>query len=163
MSKTHWKISDNPNYLGAYSLLGNGDEQLTTIIEKVVSEKVKTAQGEESCRVVYLKGSKPMILNTTNAKVIEKIHNSPFIEDWVGKSITIYVERIRAFGESMDALRIRAVKPKVELPVLKEGSAEWNNVVKGVKNGFSVSDVKSKFKLSKELEKKLSEEVQNKE
>ena len=51
-----------------------------------------------------------MILNATNCKVIEKIYGTPFIEDWKGKTITVFVQRIRAFGSDVDALRI---KPKV--------------------------------------------------
>jgi len=36
--KTHWRKLDNPNYLGAYSLLDGQTKELTVTIEKVVVE-----------------------------------------------------------------------------------------------------------------------------
>jgi len=53
-----------------------------------------------------------MILNRTNAKAIEKVANSGLVEDWVGVGVTLYVEKgVKAFGDVVDALRIRDKKP----------------------------------------------------
>ena len=55
------------------------------------------------------KGAKKgMILNKTNCKIISKRLDSPYIEQWVGKSITIYAAKVRAFGEMVEALRVKA-------------------------------------------------------
>jgi hypothetical protein len=55
---------------------------------------------------------KPMILNNTNAKTISKVHQTPYMEQWTGKKIQIYARRVRAFGEDVDALRVRDFVPK---------------------------------------------------
>lgn len=162
--KTHWKKLDNPNYLGAYSLMDGETKEITVTIEIVKNEEVKNERGSENCRVVYFKEKKvgnidmkPMILNTTNSKLIEKIHQTPYIEDWKGKQITIYVAKIKAFGDMLDALRIREKLPT--LPELIPNSENWKQVITALKNGFTIEQVKTKYSISKQNEKLLSDET----
>jgi hypothetical protein len=106
---THWKKLTNPNYIGS-EILQPGQE-LKLIIEKVQKEQVKTAEGTQECIVAYFKGGqKGMIINKTNAKIITKIVDTPYIEQWVGKSIIIYAAKVRAFGEMVEALRVKNQK-----------------------------------------------------
>lgn len=111
--KTHWKKLINPEYIGAYSLEAGKD--LTVTIEKVVREMVTGDGGKkEECTVAYLKGHKPLILNRTNSKTITKLYNSPYIEDWAGKQITLYATTTRVAGETVECLRIRPTLPKAD-------------------------------------------------
>ena len=55
-----------------------------------------------------------MILNVTNCKTIAKIYDSPYIEDWIGKYITVYSAKVKAFGETVEALRIRPKVPSMK-------------------------------------------------
>lgn len=104
---THWKKLTNPNYIGS-EILQPGQE-LKLEIEKVQKEQVKTAEGTQECVVAYFKnGKKGMILNKTNMKIITKSLDTPYIEQWIGKSITIYAAKVRAFGEMVEALRVKA-------------------------------------------------------
>jgi hypothetical protein len=106
---THWKKLTNPHYVGSHDLQPNQEIKVT--FEKVVKEQVKTAEGTQECVVGYfVGGSKPMILNKTNMKIITKILETPYIEQWIGKSIILYTAKIRAFGEMVDALRVKAQK-----------------------------------------------------
>jgi hypothetical protein len=106
---THWRRLTNPNYIGAEILQPNQELKLT--IEKVQKEQVKTAEGTQECIVCYFKGGqKGMIINKTNAKIITKVLDTPVIEHWVGKSIIIYSAKVRAFGETVDALRVKNQK-----------------------------------------------------
>ena len=109
---THWKKLTNPNYIGSHDFQPN--QELTVMIERVQSESVKCMEGgkvkEEQCVVAYFKGAKkPMILNKTNCKIIAKKLNTPYIEQWVGGQITLYVAKVKAFGDIVDALRVKAV------------------------------------------------------
>jgi len=66
--------------------------------------------------------NKPFRTNATICKAIEKALKSQFPVDWVGKSISIYIEKgVRAFGESHNVPRVRTVAPRVvvdtEVPV----------------------------------------------
>ena len=112
---THWKKLTNPDYLGAY-VLQPGEELILTI-KSVANEVVTGADGKkETCLVMrFIENVKPMILNATNSKTITKLLMTPYVEEWSGRKIQIYSEKIKAFGEVMDALRVRNF-----LPVEKE-------------------------------------------
>jgi hypothetical protein len=106
---THWKKLTNVNYIGSEILQPNQELKLT--IEKVQKEQVKTAEGTQECIVAYFKGGqKGMIINKTNAKIITKVLDTPYIEQWAGKSIIIYAAKVRAFGEMVEALRVKNQK-----------------------------------------------------
>jgi hypothetical protein len=156
--KTHWKKLVNPDYIGAYSL--DEGKDLVVTIEKVLREVV-TGQGgkKEECTVAYLKGQKPFILNNTNQKMIHKIHDTPYIEEWAGKSITLYVAKIKAFGEdNVEALRIRPVKPT--LPELKPSdTANWTKVKQALLNGYNMKQVLTRWKISKDNQEQLLTEI----
>lgn len=107
---THWKKLTNPNYIGAHDLQPNQEVAIT--IESVAKEMVKGPDGkEEMCVVAKIKGTKPMILNKTNMKIISKVLDTPYIEEWAGKRITIYSAKVKAFGDIVDALRVKNTRP----------------------------------------------------
>lgn len=108
--KTHWKTLINIDYIGAYSLEDGKDLNIT--IESVGKEIVKGTGGKkEECTVAKLVGQKPFIINRTNAKTIQKILGSPFIEDWAGKTITVFATTTSVAGEVVECLRVRPQLP----------------------------------------------------
>jgi hypothetical protein len=110
--KTHWKKLTNPDYIGAYAL--NPGQDMILTIKSVSREMVSGADGKkEECTIIrFAEAVKPMIANTTNQKMIQKIYRTPYIEDWAGRKIQIYSESVKAFGDTVDALRIRPFIPK---------------------------------------------------
>ena len=123
MSKTHWKTLINPDYLGAYALVDGATGEYKDIIATIASVKVENVTGadgkREDCMVMRFveRDFKPMIVNATNAKMMERLFKTPIIEDWSGRKIQIGVESVKAFGDVVDALRIRKFLPKVSGPV----------------------------------------------
>ena len=105
---------------------------------------------DESCMVIYFEElDKGMICNKTNAKTITSVHGSPYVEDWPGKKIILGTEKVSAFGETTDALRIRAIKPKVKI--------DPTQAVERLKGALDMADLQTIWKsLSKD-------EQQNKE
>jgi len=152
-NQTHWKKLTNPDYIGAYSL--NEGEERTVEIIKVSREMIMGSDGKkEECTVAFLKAEKPFILNVTNCKTITKILGTPYIENWAGKRIVIYVERIKAFGEYVDALRVKD-KP-AELPQLLPNTKQWTGAIAALKSGqWDINKIKTQFSLSIENEKLL--------
>ncbi len=108
---THWKQEFNYDYLGSYSLLPNEEKTLTIKETKVV--KVKNTDGkDQDCFVAYfVEAEKPMILNKTNCKMITKVYGTPYIEQWKSIRIVVYALQVKAFGEVVDALRIKNINP----------------------------------------------------
>lgn len=115
MSKTHWKKMNNPDYLGAY-VLEPGEDLVLTIASAGEETYVGNAGKKETGLLVHFKEKeyKPMICNATNAKTISKVVGSPYIEDWAGEKIQLFASEVNAFGEMVEALRIRPFKPKSE-------------------------------------------------
>lgn len=156
--KTHWRQLVNPDYLGAYSLPEGRD--MTVKIEKVVRELVTSVGGKkEECTVAYIVGNKPLILNVTNSRMIQTIYQTPYIEDWKGKEITLYAAKTKLKGEDVECLRIRA-KTAIK-PVLQYNTKDYENVLSAMMQGYKISDIRTKWNVSKELEDKLNAEIQN--
>lgn len=151
----HWKAFEDPEYLGSWFFKPNQEIVLT--ISDVVRKEVKNDKGKKDvCTVATFKepGVKPMIINPTNAKTISKIYGSPYLSDWVGKKIQLYVQKnVEAFGERVDAVRIRPASP--ELPFLTPEHPKWLKVVEKVRSGSSLEAVKNSFQIRPEHEKML--------
>jgi hypothetical protein len=157
MTQTHWKKLNNPDYLGSY-FLEPGQELIGTI--KVVKKEVVTgADGKkEECTVIHFvePGLKPMILNTTNAKMISKIHKTPYIEEWAGKKIQIYSTEVKAFGDVVEALRIRPKIPETVKPSLTPTHPKWPAALKSIEEGIgTIEAIRKHYTLTAEDEKLL--------
>lgn len=113
------KMGKNPNYLGSWDLEEFPSRELTLTIEKIVDEKVVTNGQTEMCTVCHWtdKAFKPMILNVTNKKTLCRLYKTKDTEKLKGKSVTIGIEQVKAFGGIHDALRIRKFIPQVQSAV----------------------------------------------
>ncbi len=154
MSKTHWKLLINPDYIGAYALEEGQD--LTVTIDWVQQETVTGTGGKkEDCTVAHLVGQKPMILNVTNSKMIAKLYG-PYIEDWAGKPITLYASTTKLAGETVECLRVR---PKVTVKKPPTINTErFSKAIQSIKEGSYTTDkLRANFSLTPEQEKELEE------
>lgn len=141
---THWKKLTNPDYLGAYAIEPGQD--LIVTVKSVANEVVTGTDGKkETCSVMHFtENVKPLVLNATNSKTITKLLKSPYIEQWVGRKIQLYVETgIKAFGDIVDAIRVRPFLP-VEKELL---CADCGNKIEGF--GNTKAEVVAKHTLSK--------------
>ena len=151
----HWKKQFNYDYLGSYSL--DGKKEAVVTIEKLGTDKVTGQQGrKEDCFVVYFKEfDKPMILNRTNAKAIEKVAGSGLVQDWSGTQVTLYVEQgVKAFGEVVDALRIRDKKP-VKMKMTKDIETSMLDAIKQGK-GSQVEKAMLRYECSVDQKSKIA-------
>ena len=122
---THWKKLTNPDYLGAYALLPG--EEIIVTIKDFKQENVTGTGGTKEMKTVvtFAENVKPMVLNRTNAKTITKLFGTPYMEQWKGRQIQIFVENgITAFGEIVDGIRVRPFLPKVQKPVCESCNKE---------------------------------------
>lgn len=148
---THWKKLTHPDFIGAYALDDGKDMTLT--IKSVTVQQVKGADGKsEECLVAtWAENQKPMILNRTNCKTIEKIYKTPHIEEWSGKKVTLYVSSVKAFGEVVDALRIRPVEPVTKKPVLDATHPDIEKARAALKAGTTtIEKLRERFEIPDE-------------
>lgn len=154
--KTHWKKIHNPNYLGSYSLADNDGKYADLIVQlkSVGKEEVTGEDGKEAEKIVaQVHNNKPLIINATNAKMLTKLFNSPFVEDWLNKPITLTVKKIRAFGETVDALRIvgtlPAAAPAKTKPELSPGHEKWDGAKDALTKGTTtIEAIRKGYELS---------------
>lgn len=155
--KTHYRKLHNPDFIGAYSLMdGDKPTELVVTIKSIALQEVKGVDGKkDDCMVAQLVGQKPFIINATNAKTITKIYGSPYIEDWTGKKITLYVAKVKVAGEAVDALRIRptapAGTPEATLPELTPAHEKWEGAKTALKAGnTTIEKIRKAYTLSEE-------------
>lgn len=112
---THWKKLENPDYLGAYAFEPDTDMILTI---KSFGRQMVTGSGgkKDECTVIFFEENvKPLALNRTNCKRMEKLFKTPYLQHWIGRKAQFYVEHdVHAFGELCDAVRVRPFLPKDE-------------------------------------------------
>lgn len=154
--KTHWKsLAHDDRYIGAHSL-PNGEDMTVTIvrIEEQLGVQMGGGKKEDLC-VCHLAECKPMILNITNRKMLRKLFDTPWVEEWAGRQFTLYASTTRLGGEVVDCLRIR---PK--LPSARETLAEARLVkaLEAVEKGdYPAATLRARYALDAEQERRLAE------
>lgn len=147
MTKTHWKKLTNPNYFGSWDIDGDSIEvEITSVAQDIV---VSSTGEKEECIIAQLKNHKPLILNKTNCKTIAKIFESNYIEDWTNKKIVLVIEKVRAFGSVVDAVRVKPIKVVSSKPILTSGSSKWPDAIAAVKSGkCDIALITKKFQIN---------------
>lgn len=122
MKKTHWREIKQTEYLGGHDLNDGkgGFKDIIVTIKEAHKKKVSDIHGDETDELIleFADDTKPMILNVTNSRTLSKLFKSSYIEDWAGKEIQIGTQKVKAFGEMHDALRIRPFPPKKQAPTV---------------------------------------------
>jgi hypothetical protein len=153
--RTHWKQLTDPRFIGAYALPEGQD--ITVTIRHVQKETVTMMGGKkEDHSLMYLAGGhKPMILNVTNQKTLEKLYG-PYIEDWAGKAITLYASTTKLGNEMVECLRIRAKIPPAAKEALAPG--RFTKALAGVRAGtFAAATLRDKFALTTDQQTALAD------
>ena len=109
------KMGKNPNYLGSWDLEELPNRETTLTIAQIKDEEVVTNGQKEVCTVAHWtdKAFKPMVLNVTNKKTLCKLYKTKDTEKLKGKAVVIGIDKVKAFGDIHDALRIRPRVPQV--------------------------------------------------
>jgi hypothetical protein len=112
MPGTDFRSMYDSNYLYAFDLQGR-DVHVT--IKEVKAAKVKNADKKEQRKpIVFFRESKDprgLVLCKTNGKTIAALYGNA-IEGWIGKRITLFPTMVDAFGQTVEAIRIRPIAPK---------------------------------------------------
>lgn len=112
--KVHWKkVVSDPTYIGEADF-EPGEEKVLTIASVNQMETVTTQEGKSIKAVVHwVEKEKAMILNVARSKAIQKVAGSPYLDEWVGKKVQLYIDnKVKAFGEIVSAVRVRPYAPK---------------------------------------------------
>lgn len=161
-SKTHFKKAFNSPYLSSADIVG----YMTFTVSHVRLEQDKTKKTKDMFNTAYFvereirpgEKLKPMILNVTNSKTMKALTNSPFIEDWQGIKITVYVDSNVKFGrEVMEGLRISPKAPTVAW-LTPDHQRPWGNAKAAYMRDGNLDAVLARYSMTDEHQQQLIKE-----
>ena len=138
-NKTHYRKVFKSDHLGVPDLedLVEKNQRLVFTVKEVRQEiNVSVAGRKGNHNIAYFNDAiKPLVLNATNAKIMKKFANSPFVEDWKKIPIELYIDHtVKMKGEVVGGVRIKPVKPVLHKPTLtiehpryEAAKAAWNS------------------------------------
>lgn len=102
------RMGDEPKFLGSWDLYELPGQKMQVTIKAIREEFVENTKGQKEKKAVmhFVEDVKPMILNIENKKRLAKLFSTKNNDDLAGKRIEIGYERVKAFGDIHDALRI---------------------------------------------------------
>lgn len=88
-----------------------GDKSVTVTIKNATMEDLNHGSEKERKLVIWFeRATKGLVLNKTNAFIIAHLYG-PETNDWLGKQITLYGAKVKAFGSWQAAVRVREQIP----------------------------------------------------
>lgn len=158
--KHHYRNVFKSDHLGSADLedLIEQGHNLNFTIKEVRQEfGVKVAGKKMDANIAYFVESiKPLVLNATNSKQVKVFAgNSPFVENWKGIAVTLYIdENVKAVtGGTTQGVRIRPIQPTVKIkPQFTEANFE------AAKNANATKEqILSRYELTEEVYTKFLE------
>lgn len=164
-SKTHFRKAFDSPYLSSADIV----EPTILTIARVSLETDKTKKTKDVFNTAHFverelrpgEKLKPMILNATNSKTMRSLTGSPFIEDWAGFKITVYVDSNVRFGkEVMEGLRISPKAPVIAW-LTPENAEKWIGAKKAFVRDGNLNKVLAKVSMTEAHQQQLMEECAN--
>lgn len=156
---SHWRqMFADEKYLGAYSLEKDGKyEPVIVTIDNVYISDFLSQGGKEKRPFIKLKEfDKPMVVNRTNFRRLEKFFNSFDPKTYEGKQIVLGVENVGSPEGIVPALRFSTrpipVQTKPQLP-----DAAMSKAIESVKKGGdeAIKKIEQKYSLTDEQREAL--------
>ena len=160
--KTHYRKAFDSPYLSSADIV----EPTVFTIREVRLEPDQTKKTKDLFNTAYFQEKeirpgeklKPMILNATNSKTMKALTNSPFIDDWKGVRVTIYVDHNVRFGkETLEGLRISPHAPERK-QLTPKNEKQWELAKAAFKRDGNLVSVLSRVDMSPEHQKQLMAE-----
>jgi hypothetical protein len=145
-NKTHYRKVFKSDHLGSADLeeMIEDKKRLVFTIEKVLqyiktndkNSGVSVAGKRISANIAYLKGAKPLVLNATNSKVMAKMMDSKFVDDWAGAIVELYIDpNVKMKGEIVGGVRIKPTAATPQKPKLTPAHKNWDKAKIAVTTG----------------------------
>lgn len=157
---SHWRnMFTDEKYLGAYSLEKDGKyDAVIVTIESVYQGDFLSQGGKEKRPFVKLKEfDKPMVINRTNFKRLEKFFQSFDPSIYVGKQIVLGVENVSSPEGIVPALRFSTRPlPTKEKPAMPD--AMLDKAIESIQSGKrTIDQIEKTYSLTAEQKKALSD------
>ena len=120
-----------------------------TIKEVKQEMGTKVAGSKIDANICYFQESiKPLVLNSTNAKVLKNLTKSAYIENWKGLCIELYIDSsVKMKGEIVGGVRIKPTLLNKPMPFFTEANFE-----KAKNAGATIERIKQAYLMTPEME-----------
>lgn len=122
-------------YEGKWLKAEHLDEQPRLVtIAKVGDTEFQQKDGTKKRQIVltFAEYDKPFGLNWTNAKKCAEICDSRDTDDWLGKKVVIYPTEVESFGETVEAIRMRAPKIQKKVAPVEEDPRDLDDELEDI-------------------------------
>lgn len=164
--KTHYRKAFDSPYLSSADIV----EPTVLTVSHVTFEPDRTKKTKDSFNTAHFvekqirqgEKLKPMILNASNSKTMKALTGSPFLEDWTGQRITVYVDHNVRFGkETVEGLRISPHSPEARRKAITpEDKKLWESAKAAFKRDGNLNVVLERVDISDEHQAKLKAECE---
>lgn len=160
--KTHYRKAFDSPYLSSADIV----EPTMLTVSHVSLEKDRTKKTQDLFNTAHFvekelrpgEKLKPMILNASNSKTMKALANSPFIDDWKGIKITVYVDHNVRFGrETVEGLRISPHAPEKK-SLTPEQTKAWESAKVAYKRDGNLIAILARVDMSREHQEQLIDE-----
>lgn len=157
---THWKKNIDSNFISGEDLmtgLHGLKPEMPVIIagfndDEAFDQKKNAKMVVTGIYLTDLKGNKlhrPVVLNKTNGRIIEKEAKSAELEDWIGVTLTMFAEKSTRFGH---VVRFK----RYVLPTLTVTHEKFAAVKKAIADDpANLAIAKQKYNISADVEAAL--------
>jgi hypothetical protein len=163
--KTHYKKAFDSPYLSSADLT----EPVVLTIDHVRLEPDRTKKTQDKFNTAHVvekeirrgEALKPMILNAGNSKTMKRLTGSPFIDDWNGVRVTIYVDPNVKFGrETVEGLRINPRAPEEQKKALTPSATKaWERAKVAFRRDGDLVAILKHAAMTEEHQTQLMDEV----
>ena len=160
--KTHYRKAFDSPYLSSADIV----EPTLLTVSHVSLEKDRTKKTQDMFNTAHFAEKelrpgeklKPMLLNASNSKTMKALANSPFIDDWRGIKITVYVDHNVRFGrETVEGLRISPHAPEKK-SLTPEQTKAWDSAKAAYKRDGNLIAILARVDMSREHQEQLIDE-----
>lgn len=154
-TKTHFRRVFKSDHLGQADLEDFNEERrplIFTIREVKQEFGTKVAGHKIDANICYfVEPIKPWVVNAGNSGILRQFSGSPFVEDWAGLTIELYIDpNVKMKGDTVGGVRIRPNQPKTQKPVLTpDNKTKWDSAIKAYKRDGNLSKVLERCDMSK--------------
>ena len=167
-NRPHWKKIFKSDHLGVYDLdeMQSKGSDLTFTIDYAMqfddSNKTKVAGRIIAANIIYFKeGIKPMVVNSGNAKILQKLSGSGVVPDWAGTVIRLYADpNVKMKGEVVGGIKIYPNPvQKAKQNITKENKKLWENVKKAYIRDKDFKTILQRANISQDNQNLMIQEV----
>lgn len=155
-NKTHWRKVFKSDHLGTADLeeyIEEGKTKLVYTIKEVKQLYQEQVAGKkiDANIAFFVEPIKPLVLNSTNSKMVKKFTGSSFVEDWKNVLVELYIDSaVKMKGEVVGGVRIRSIQPTKQKQELTPNHSLWAKVADRIKEGATIEDIRKHYDITQE-------------